>query len=177
MKIIYLAGGCFWGVEHLFSHMPGVVKTVVGYANGHVPFPSYQEVCGQDTGHAETVKITYREEVLPLARLLGWFYQAIDPTAVNRQGPDIGPQYRAGIYYTDAKDRKVIEESLKELEKSYLRPLSIEIGLLQCFYPAEDEHQKYLVKHPGGYCHISNELIRQAVQSTQRGNIEERMSD
>lgn len=154
MKEIYLAGGCFWGMERYIDSIPGVIKTDVGYANGKTENPTYEEVCKKDTGHAETVRIAYDEEILPLDFLLYLFFDAIDPTSVNRQGGDVGIQYRSGIYYTDESDLKVIEAAVQLLQKQLDKPVAIEVKPLSNYYPAEEYHQKYLVKNPQGYCHI-----------------------
>jgi methionine-S-sulfoxide reductase len=153
-KQIYLAGGCFWGTEKYLSLIPGVLRTEVGYANGNTAAPGYEDVCYRDTGHAETVKVEYDPAALDLPALLSLFYQAIDPTSINRQGADRGTQYRTGIYYVDEADSPVIRESLGELQKRYDKPLAVEAEALKNYYPAEEYHQKYLDKNPGGYCHI-----------------------
>jgi peptide methionine sulfoxide reductase msrA/msrB len=153
-KQIYLAGGCFWGTEKYLSLIPGVLGTEAGYANGRSANPTYEDVCYRDAGHAETVKVEYDPAVLELPRLLSAFYRAIDPTSINRQGADRGVQYRTGIYYLDEEDLPPIRRSLEELQKHYNKPLAVECEKLQNYYPAEDYHQKYLDKNPGGYCHI-----------------------
>ncbi|MBQ6594325.1 MAG: peptide-methionine (S)-S-oxide reductase MsrA [Clostridia bacterium] len=152
-KIIYLAGGCFWGCQKYFDLQPGVLETTVGYANGPTENPSYQEV-KHHSGHAETVRIEYDADRLPLRALLEAFFRVIDPTSVNRQGEDEGIQYRTGIYYTDEGDLPVIREALDDLARGYDAPLAIELKALESFYPAEEYHQKYLEKNPNGYCHI-----------------------
>ncbi len=154
MATIYLAGGCFWGLERFLSLVEGVQDTEVGYANGTPDATTYEEVCSGATGHAETVRVEYEPVVAPLPFLLEMYFSVIDPTSVNRQGNDRGPQYRTGIYYVDPADRPVIERALAELQRSYLQPIAIEYGPLLNFCPAEEYHQDYLVKHPGGYCHI-----------------------
>lgn len=154
MATIYLAGGCFWGLEKYFSLVTGVVATDVGYANGTTDSPSYEEVCTGRTGHAETVRVDYDPAVAPLPFLLDVFYEAIDPVAVNRQGNDIGTQYRTGIYYTDPAERAIIERSIEELQTRYDRPIAVEVAPLANYTSAESYHQDYLVANPGGYCHI-----------------------
>lgn len=154
MATIYLAGGCFWGLEKYFSLVEGVAATDVGYANGTTDSPSYEEVCTGRTGHAETVRVEYDPAVAPLPFLLDLFYEAIDPVAVNRQGNDIGTQYRTGIYYTDPAERARIDRSIAELQTRYDRPIAIEVAPLSNYTSAEGYHQDYLVKNPGGYCHI-----------------------
>ena len=162
IKTIYLAGGCFWGTEHFMSMVHGVEHAEVGYANSNVPNPSYQQVCTGRTGAAETVKVEYDANEVSLPFLLSLYYQTIDPTSLNKQGNDRGTQYRTGIYYTDPAELPVIEKSLEELQKHYSKPLAIEVGPLKNFYPAEDYHQDYLDKNPGGYCHISPGLFKLA---------------
>ena len=152
-KTIYLAGGCFWGCQKYFDLIPGVLETEVGYANGPTAHPTYEQV-KRHAGHAETVRIRYDAEKLPLRELLNKYFLVIDPTSVNRQGEDEGVQYRTGIYYTDPADGETAKNALAELAKRYDRPLAVECQPLQCFYPAEEYHQKYLEKHPDGYCHI-----------------------
>ena len=158
MKTIYLAGGCFWGVQKFFDQFEGVLHTEAGYANGPENAPSYEEVC-RGSGHAETVRIDFDEEKLSLTDLLEYYFQIIDPTSYNRQGADEGIQYRTGIYYEDESlleeaqafyDRKEAEEMARSYE-----PLAVELEPLRNFYPAEEYHQKYLDKNPGGYCHIT----------------------
>ena len=158
-KTIYLAGGCFWGTQHFLGLVPGVEMTEVGYANSNVANPTYQQVCTGRTGAAETVRVVYDADIVSLPYLLQLYYKTIDPTSLNRQGHDRGTQYRTGIYYTDPGDREVIVKSLTELQKNYISPLAVEVGALQNFYPAEDYHQDYLDKNPGGYCHIDPSLF------------------
>ena len=166
MRTIYLAGGCYWGVEKFMSAVRGVTETEVGFANGYVDAPSYRQVCDTDTGHAETVRVVYDEDVLPLEKLLMLFYKVIDPTSFERQGGDAGNQYRTGVYYTDEADRTVIEASLAALAEQYDAPIVVECLPLRCFYPAEEYHQKYLDKNPDGYCHVPWALIRWAQENT-----------
>lgn len=154
MKKIVLAGGCFWGVEEYMSRIKGVIETKVGYANGTKENPSYEEVCSKNTGHAEACYITYDEDLISLDQLLAKFWEIIDPTVINRQGNDIGHQYRTGIFYTDKNDLPIILKSKDEEQKKYSKEIVTEIETLSCFYEAEEYHQKYLKKNPGGYCHI-----------------------
>lgn len=156
-KEIYFAGGCFWGTQRFFSSISGVIKTEVGYANGFTTNPTYEEVCSGNTGHAETVRVLYDPDKVLLDDILKKFYMVIDPTIRNRQGADVGTQYRTGIYFTDDRDLNVIKPSIKELQKEYQRPIVVEVLPLRIFYSAEEYHQKYLQKNPGGYCHISEE--------------------
>ena len=152
-KTIYLAGGCFWGCQKYFDLMEGVISTQVGYANGPTENPSYEQVKAH-AGHAETVKIVYDPASLPLAALLDKYFLVIDPTAVNHQGGDFGVQYRTGIYFVDPEDEPVARKALINLAGQYAQPLAVELLPLENFYPAEEYHQKYLEKHPDGYCHI-----------------------
>ena len=165
LKTIYLAGGCFWGVEKYFSLIPGVKETEAGYANGSTASPTYEEVCSGKTGHAETVKVVFDPEELSLPFLLEQYYSIIDPVSVNKQGNDRGIQYRTGIYYADEKDKPVIETSLKRLQQHFTQPLAIEVQPLRQFSRAEKYHQRYLDKNPGGYCHIPPAKFREASQA------------
>lgn len=165
MKTIYLAGGCFWGVEKYFSLLPGVIDTEVGYANGTGLTPTYEEVCSGDTGDAEAVRVEYNPAVISLPFLLQKYYDVIDPVSVNRQGNDKGTQYRTGIYYVNEADAPVIEASLKELQKQYKAPIAVEMMPLTRFALAETYHQDYLDKNPGGYCHISPARFEEAKQA------------
>jgi len=160
MKTIYLAGGCYWGVEKYVSNIKGVLETTVGFANGDTEHPTYEQVRYENTGHAETVKVVYDETKLPLSALLNLFYEIIDPTSVDKQGEDEGHQYRTGIYFTDETEEETIRMSLQNLkqklaEQGNTEPLAIEACPLIHFYDAEEYHQKYLDKNPNGYCHVS----------------------
>ena len=161
-KEIYLAGGCFWGTEHFLKLIEGVEATQVGYANGNIAHPTYQQVCTGKTDFAETVKVQYNPEVVDLPFLIGLYFKTIDPTSLNRQGNDRGTQYRTGIYYTQPDDLPIIKETVDRLAVGYTRPLVVEIKPLKNFYPAETYHQDYLDKNPGGYCHIHPELFELA---------------
>lgn len=154
MKEIYLAGGCFWGVEEYFSRIRGVTKTEVGYANGRRKNPSYEQVCTGLTGHTETTKVEFDEKEISLEEILNKFWKIIDPTVKNRQGPDRGSQYRTGIYYVDEEDRETIFKTLEEQKRNYDKPIVTEIEELKVYYKAEEYHQDYLKKNPTGYCHI-----------------------
>ena len=162
MKKIYFAGGCFWGTEHFMKQINGVTDTQTGYANGHIENPTYQQVCTNQTGFAETVMTRYDENIVSLDFLIRLFFKMIDPTSLNRQGGDIGTQYRTGIYYTDPQDQKIIQETVQELSKEYDQPVVVEIAPLANFYDAEEYHQDYLEKNPDGYCHVSPELFELA---------------
>lgn len=154
MKTIYLAGGCYWGVEKYMANIPGVVETEVGFANGDTENPTYQQVRWENTGHAETVRVVYDEAILPLDKLLRLFFRIIDPVSVDQQGEDVGHQYRTGVYHQDDDDAQVIRQELAKLEAQVGQPLAVEACTLEHFYPAEEYHQKYLDKNPGGYCHV-----------------------
>ena len=158
---IYLAGGCFWGTQKFFDQFPGVVGTQVGYANGPSENPSYQQVCAS-SGHAETVRIDYDDAVISLRQLLDYYFIVIDPTAYHRQGPDVGIQYRTGIYYTDQAQLPLLEARYAEEQAKYPQPLETELKPLSNFYPAEEYHQKYLEKNPDGYCHIGEKYMHLA---------------
>lgn len=159
MKHIYLAGGCFWGTEHFFKQIAGVVSTETGFANGHTDRPTYEQVYTDATGYAETVHVMYDPSQVTLARLLRMFFVAIDPTSLNRQGHDQGTRYRTGVYYTDASDRPVIDQVFAEEQTKYAQPLVVEREPLKNFYPADEYHQDYLDKHPDGYCHLPKALF------------------
>ena len=165
VKEIYLAGGCFWGAEKYLSQIYGVLETEVGYANGNTENPTYEDVCHGNTGHAETVKVLYDPEKVSLEFLLDLFYDSIDPTSINHQGGDWGSQYRTGIYYVDEKDREVIKKSINRLQERYEKRIVIQVQPLENYYPAEEYHQKYLDKNPGGYCHISPDKFEKARQA------------
>jgi len=159
-ETIYLAGGCFWGMEKLFEQLDYVLETEVGYANGPDQAPTYQEVC-KSSGHAETVRIVYDGNMLGLDELLELYFKVIDPLSVNKQGEDSGVQYRTGIYYTDeARQLPVIRECVQDLEQKLGAKLAVEVGPIQNFFPAEEYHQKYLDKNPGGYCHINMNVLK-----------------
>jgi methionine-S-sulfoxide reductase len=157
MKNIWLAGGCFWGVEEYFSRIDGVVKTSVGYANGRTTNPSYEELA--ETGHAETVQVTYAPSKITLEKILNYYFRIIDPTILNRQGNDIGTQYRTGIYYDDPQDTEIIIAALEKEQEKYSKPIVTEVVPLQGYYLAEEYHQKYLKKNPGGYCHVDFSML------------------
>lgn len=154
MREIVLAGGCFWGVEEYISRIRGVVDTKVGYANGNMPNPTYEEVCSGTTGHVEACYVIYDMNVITLSELLDKFWKVIDPTILNRQGNDVGSQYRTGIYYVDENDLDIINNSLDREQIKYSEPIVTEVMPLACFYDGEEYHQRYLKKNPNGYCHI-----------------------
>ena len=152
-KTIFLAGGCFWGLQKYFDQFDGVLHTEVGYANGPDRAPSYEDVCN-DSGHAETVMIGYDDSRISLEALLDSYFLVIDPLSVNRQGHDEGIQYRTGIYYTDEGQLDPIRKVYSREEAKAGAKLAVAVEPLQNFFSAEEYHQKYLEKNPGGYCHI-----------------------
>ncbi|HEY8406305.1 MAG TPA: peptide-methionine (S)-S-oxide reductase MsrA [Acholeplasma sp.] len=158
MKEITFAGGCFWGVEAYFKQLKGVVDTSVGYANGNKEHPTYQEVCNGIANHAEAVHITYDEKETNVNVLLEHFFRIIDPTTLNRQGHDIGIQYRSGIYYHDEETKQAALDFIKEEQKKYTKTIVVALEPLKNYYLAENYHQDYLDKNPGGYCHVNLSL-------------------
>lgn len=164
-KTIYFAGGCFWGTEHYFKMIKGVVGTTVGYANSIMENPSYKDVCSGDTLAAETVKVDYDPSLVSLEFLTRMFFHAIDPTSLNRQGNDIGTQYRTGIYYTDNEDLAEIYKVFEEQRSTTEGEIVVEVKALQNFYAAEDYHQDYLDKNPDGYCHLPYTLFEFAIEA------------
>ncbi len=158
MKTIYLAGGCFWGVEKYFSMAKGVISTKVGYANGSIKNPSYEDLKKGRDDASETVKIEFDETVVSLEKLLEYYLRVVDPYSLNKQGEDEGIQYRTGIYFEDESDEEIIKNYFASvLEDDYL----IEVLPLRSFYDAEEYHQKYLDKNPDGYCHIRLNFLRE----------------
>ena len=168
LREIYFAGGCFWGTEHYFKQVEGVVGTEVGYANGITKNPSYEQVCTDTTRFAETVHVCYRPDVVSLEFLLHLYFKAIDPVSVNQQGHDKGTQYRTGIYYTNEADLPVINKVYEEVQKCYQQPLAVERKPLENFYTAEEYHQDYLDKNPDGYCHLPLSLFEFARKAKER---------
>ncbi len=154
VETIYFAGGCFWGVEEYFSRIDGVLDAVSGYANGTTENPSYEDVVYNKTGHAETVQVTYDETIISLETLIGYYLKIIDPTSINKQGNDIGNQYRTGIYYIRETDGSVISNLLELEQLKFKDPIVVENMPLDNFYKAEEYHQDYLQKNPNGYCHV-----------------------
>ncbi len=156
---VYLAGGCFWGIEKLMKSIPGVISATSGYANGEADTkPSYESVCTGRTGHRETVRVIYDPQRVSLDAILFAFFSVIDSTQKNRQGNDIGTQYQTGIYYSDEPSRLTIER-IADVEKERCVEFNVEIAPLKCFFEAEEYHQNYLGKNPSGYCHISPQKI------------------
>ena len=155
MGTICFAGGCFWGMEALFRRMPGVAAVTAGYANGDSEaHANYDDVCTGLTGFREAVQVEYDGAVISLPQLLFTFFAVIDPETPNRQGPDFGSQYQTGVYWTDPADEAVIR-SIAAREAAAVSFFAVELKPLACFYPAEPYHQRYLEKHPRGYCHVA----------------------
>lgn len=172
MKTIYLAGGCFWGTQKFFDQFNGVLETEVGYANGPTENPSYREVC-MKSGHAETVKIVYDPKLISLEELIEYYFMTIDPLAYHRQGNDKGAQYRTGIYYVDEDDLPVLEACYAKEQEKYTKAMEVELLPLENFYTAEEYHQKYLDKNPGGYCHIPQKLFELQKERAENSEREE----
>ena len=172
VKEIYLAGGCFWGTEHFFKQVEGVVDTEVGFANGHTDNPTYKEVYTDETGYAETVHIRYNPDVASLEFILRMFFKAIDPTSLNQQGHDVGTRYRTGVYYVEEEDLPIIDKVFEEEQQNHDQLLVVEKLPLENYYSAEEYHQDYLDKNPSGYCHLPMSLFefaRKARDNRQQG--------
>ena len=152
-EITIFAAGCFWGVQMAFDKFDGVVKTIAGYTGGHFKNPGYEDVCSGKTGHAEAVQVIFNPKQISYEKLLEIFWKIHDPTQINRQGPDVGSQYRSAIFYTNEKQKKLVEESKKQHQKKTKRKIVTEIRKASTFYPAEAYHQKYYLRHPV-VCHI-----------------------
>lgn len=152
-KVIYIAGGCFWGIEEYYRRLDGVISTEVGYANGNTENTSYYEL--KDTNHAETVKIVYDEFKISLEELIFRYFTLIDPTSLNKQGNDVGTQYRTGIYYIENSDKEIIDKIFDIKQKEFNERFVVEVERLENFISAEEYHQKYLLNNPTGYCHIN----------------------
>ncbi|MCM3758303.1 peptide-methionine (S)-S-oxide reductase MsrA [Sporosarcina aquimarina] len=159
MHKIYFAGGCFWGVEAYFAKLYGVQDTVSGYANGTGENPSYEDVIKGDRDFVETVEVTYDPDRISLESLIDHLFQVIDPTSVDKQGNDVGVQYRSGIYYSDESDAEIVKEAVKDEQQFYKKDIVTEAAPLDNFYKAEEFHQDYLVKNPNGYCHINLQAL------------------
>ena len=155
-KVIYLAGGCFWGLEAYMQKLNGVEDAISGYANGKTENPSYYDL--KTSGHAETVKVIYNPEIISLEDILAHYLRVVNPVSINKQGNDVGTQYRTGIYYTDEAEKAIIENVLAKEQTKHDKPIAIEVEPLRHFYEAEEYHQDYLEKNPGGYCHIDLSL-------------------
>lgn len=165
-ETIYLAGGCFWGVEGYFEQLQGVLGTEVGYANGKTNETSYEAL--KETDHAETLMVTYDRNTISLEELLQHYFRIINPTSVNQQGEDVGRQYRTGIYSTNPETVQRLQLSLDTLQKAYDVPIVVENELLENYIRAEEYHQDYLVKNPEGYCHVDLSLARKPLSKKER---------
>ena len=153
-KTIYLAGGCFWGMERAMQMLDGIISTTVGYANGHTDNPTYKEVCTDTTGYRETVKVVYDSKRISMRKVIDAFFICIDPTQSNRQKEDIGSQYQTGVYYDNEGDLPLLRKIFEEKKPSYSE-FHVELKPLERFFDAEDYHQNYLINNPNGYCHVS----------------------
>ena len=160
MKKITLAGGCFWGVEGYFQQLKGVHDTTVGYIDGNKKNPTYREVCSGIATHAEAMEVHYDEKIISLDKILDHFFRIIDPFSKNRQGHDIGRQYRTGIYYTDDTEKQFILDYMKHMFGDNLKRVQTEVKMALDFESAEEYHQDYLKKNPGGYCHVDLNLAK-----------------
>lgn len=159
LEDIWLAGGCFWGVEAYMARVYGVYDVTSGYANGNTENPSYEDVTRRDSGHAETVHVQYDPDLVSLEKLLSHYFMIIDPTLLNQQGNDRGEQYRTGVYYENEADRAVIEEVMAGEAPKYDDPIVTEVEPLEHYYLAEEYHQDYLEKNPDGYCHVEFDTL------------------
>ena len=162
IEIIYLAGGCYWGLEHLINEISGVIDTEVGFSGGHVKNVCYKEVTKGDTGHAETVKVEYDCSILSLDNLLEEFFKIHNPRTINQQGNDMGTQYRPAIFYINHDQKQIAQKIIKKIDGSHVwgAPIVTSLEQFSSFYPAEESHQKYLIKNPSGYtCHFKRNII------------------
>jgi peptide-methionine (S)-S-oxide reductase len=152
---VVLAGGCFWCLDAVYRTLRGVEAVVSGYTGGDIPNPSYEAVCTGTTGHAEVVAVTFDESILPLQVVLDVFFTLHDPRQLNRQGNDVGTQYRSAMYFTDEQQRQMFAEAIERAAELWDGPIVTELTELGVFYPAEDYHQDYFAKNPGnGYCSV-----------------------
>lgn len=165
-KNIVLAGGCFWGVDAYFNNLKGVIETSSGYANGNIENPTYEQVCNNVATHAEAVNISYDDKTISLKTILDHYFRIVDPFSINKQGNDVGIQYRSGIYYTNEEDHDIILNYIKNLEKKLNKDIVVEVVPLTNYYLAEDYHQDYLIKNPSGYCHIDLNLLKKSERKT-----------
>lgn len=163
-ETVIFAGGCFWGLEEYFRQIPGVIKTRVGYTGGTTPSPSYAEVCSQRTGHAEALEIVFDPTQVTDTILLKHFFRIHDPTTVNKQGNDIGDQYRSAVFYTTLQQKKNTEKMIAALNKKFKKKIVTQVQTAKTFYSAEDYHQQYLQKNPNGYCHINMKLLKEPLE-------------
>ena len=165
-EFAYLGGGCFWCMEAEFQRIPGVISITSGYAGGHTPDPTYEQVCTETTGHAEVTRIEFDPKAISYANLLNWFWDAHDPTTLNRQGADEGEQYRSIILYSSEAQKEAAEKSKAAAQKKFASPIVTEIVPLKKFYPAEGYHQNYFNNHPDQpYCRV---VIRPKVEKIEK---------
>lgn len=160
-KTIYLAGGCFWGIQAYIKRLKGVINTSVGYANGITNNPTYKEVCNTDIKFIEAIKVVYENDSLKLEDLLKKFLKVVDPTSIDKQGNDKGYQYRSGIYFEDKSDEIIILNILNEEQEKYKNPIVMECKKIEKYFLAEEYHQDYLDKNPNGYCHINLAILNE----------------
>ena len=156
-EIATLAGGCFWGMEDILREIPGILNTTVGYTGGQAKNPTYKDVCTGKTGHAEAIEVTFDSEKIKFEEILNYFFRMHDPTTLNRQGNDIGTQYRSAIFFHSDEQKRIAENKKKDVQNSgrWKKPIATEITKATEFYSAEEYHQDYLKKNPGGYtCHF-----------------------
>lgn len=156
-QVATLGGGCFWCLEAVYDQLKGVTDVVSGYSGGHVPNPTYRQVCEKTTGHAEVVQVTFDDEVISFKDILDVFFTIHDPTTLNRQGNDVGPQYRSAIFYHSPQQKEIAEQAIAEVEAAGLwgNPIVTEVTEFDIFYEAEDYHQEYFVNNPNqGYCRV-----------------------
>lgn len=149
-----LAAGCFWGVQYYFDQIPGVIKSTVGYTGGTTQNPTYAQVCGHKTGHAEAVELEYDPDLINFDSLLKHFFHMHDPTQLNRQGPDVGDQYRSAIFYHDEHQKMIAEIIIKHIQPQFKKPIVTTLEPAEIFYQAEDSHQKYAENTGHGMCHV-----------------------
>ena len=161
LETIHLAGGCFWGVEEYYRRLQGIVHTSVGYAQGNTENPTYKEVCSGETGYVEAVEVTYDPKEISLVQILDHLFRMMDQTQLNRQGNDIGTQYRTGIYTNDHNDLLIAKDFVESRQSFYDQPIRTEVEMLRNYHLAEPMHQMYLEVNPQGYCHIDFSLIKE----------------
>lgn len=159
-EIAVFAAGCFWGVQYYFDQVPGVLRTVVGYTGGRTKDPTYEQVCHTDTGHAEAVYIEFNPHVVSYESLLKHFFRMHNPTQLNRQGPDIGSQYRSVIFYQDEEQETLAETAKREAQKQWDKPIVTRISKAKTFWEAEDYHQKFTERTGRGMCHVPYEPLK-----------------
>lgn len=159
-KRIVIAGGCFWGVQEYYKRLKGVIKTTVGYVNGNIKNPTYEDLKMMKATHAEACEIYYDDSVISLEKILMHMFRFIDPFSINRQGGDVGLQYRTGIYYQEREDLDIIKQFISKMEEKYQRKVAVEVEKEVGYYLAESYHQDYLSKNPYGYCHVNLGLIK-----------------